>query len=343
MSGALYYPTWSLNDPVTLGEFLLCWDRLTFITPDDRWSFPVHHVDRHVEDSLREAHGPEYAIAHVPSRAEKEKCDTLVRRVFSADVVDIHRYVSVIGSDPMHLGINKLAYETIQFLAEQQLVKQCYGDTVVAERACCHIVMAILASCCSSENLPPITTNENQFKLQMLSLDDSLRCEASGTRSVDECPRDAFSMLLKRIRLPRAESRDPWFLRQVLVARKKDDVNGCRAAFQGTVKKYCQKLRGAQCGAEIVDVLREFDDRLHADQARLARELRHVGVGTLLSKDGVVALATGLVASSVSAGLGVLAGGMLGLQAYGAARRDVLGQHWTSWLHEVEHPHFSVW
>lgn len=342
MAGALYYPSWSLNDPISLGEFLLYWDRLTFLTPSDEWDFPVWHDDPSVERSLHEAH-QKYALPHSPTEEEKRKCDDLIRRLFRDGVDDLEKYTALIGSTPYQINSRKLAYETVEFLEQQEVLKHIYGDTYRAGLAGGHLVMAVLALCCSSTGLPPVTTHDTQFKLQMLSLDDSLDPEGISHGSDVGSPGQAFSILIKGIKLPKARSRDPGFLKQVLLARQKDEVNGYRETFQATVRKYCERLMGATCDAEICDILADFDSAADADRRRLARELRAAGLKALTSKGGAVAVSTGALLGNMSPELGALGFAVLGWRVYRHARGDVLSRHWTSWLHQIAHPRFSIW
>ena len=342
MAGALYYPSWSLNDPVSLGELLLYWDRLTFMTPLEHWHFPVQNDDRDVERSLHEVH-ERYALAHVPTDGEKSKCDRIIRRLFEAAPEDIEKYVAVIGKNPYHIDARKLAYETVMFLEDHEVLTHVYNDTYVAGEAGGHLVMAVLALCCSSQRLPPVTTDDTQFRLQMLSVGDSLAPKTDAHPRPVQSRESALSMLVKRVKLPKAASRDPRFLRQVLAARIQDQVNGDRGTFQSTVTGYCERLMAAESEAEIRDVLADFDSSCDGDLKRLSRELRAAGIDAVTSKDGAVAVVTGVALGTASLGLGALGGTVLSWRAYRKARQNVLKKHWTSWLHQIEHPHFSIW
>jgi len=341
MPGALYYPNWCLNDAVALGEFLLYWDRLTFMTPFKDWDFPVWNDDRRVEHSLKEAH-EKYALPHKPTIAEKARCDKIIRKLFN-EPKEFDKYVAVIGKNPRHIDARKLAPETVEFLEGHRVLKHFYDETYIAGEAGAHLVMAVLAHCCSSERLPPMTTDETQFTLQMLSIGDSLVVKSE--KREDEVRRlpEAFSVLVKRIKLPKAKKHDPRFLRQVLIAREKDDVNGYRTKFQSTITHYCKRLMNARSPAEVGDILAEFDSSAETNRKKLQKELRSSGVDAMISKDGVIAVVISVALEAVSAGAGMLAGTGLSWRSYRKARQNVLTKHWTSWLHQIKHPHFSIW
>jgi hypothetical protein len=342
MAGALYYPSWSINDPVSLGEFLLFWDRLTFITPSKNWEFPICNNDRDIARSINEAH-EKYALKHKPTEIEKAKCDKIIRNLFTSDPELFKKYALVIGQPKYPIDPRKLAGKTLDFLEEYKVLTRFYDDTYVAGEAGGHLVMAVLALCCSSQRLPPITTDDTQFTLQMLTVDDSLVPEIADKNEPNKTPTSALSMLLKRVKLPKAAKKNPGLLRQVLVARDQDVVNGYRETFQTTVREYCERLMKSDSFAETQDILADFDSAATADLKRLQKELQAAGVDAITSKDGVVAIVTGVAMGTVSLGVGGLGGTVLGWRAYRKARQSVIEKHWTSWLHQIEHPHFSIW
>lgn len=342
MAGALYYPSWSLNDPVSFGEFLLYWDRLTFMTPSKHWDFPVWADDPDVECSLHEAH-ERYALTHLPTDGEKSKCDRIIRRLFKEGPEDFAKYAAVIGKDPYNINARKLADETVKFLKEHEVFKHFYDDTYVASEAGGHLVMAVLALCCSSQRLPPVTTDDAQFTLQMLSVDDSLAPKTDAHPRPIQSREAVVSMLVNRVKLPKAKSKDPRFLRQVLVARNKDQVNGYRTRFQSTVTGYCERLMEAASVAEIRDILANFDSSCDADLKRLQREVRAAGVDAVMLKNGAVAVVIGVALGTASLELGALGGTVIAWRTYRKNRQNVFKEHWTSWLHQIEHPHFSIW
>ena len=203
--------------------------------------------------------------------------------------------------------------------------------------------MAVLALCCSSQRLPPVTTDDAQFTLQMLSVDDSLAPKTDAHPRPVQSREAAVSILVNRIKLLKAKGKDPRFLRQVLAARNKDQVNGYRTTFQSTVTGYCERLMEADSVAEIRDLLADFDSSCDADLKRLQREARAAGVDAVISKNGAIAVLLGVALGTASPGLGVLGGTAIAWRTYRKNRQNVLKKHWTSWLHQIKHPRFSIW
>lgn len=336
MSGALYYPSWTLRDPISYAEFLMYWDRLTFMTPEKEWDFNVYHEDEYVEKLLKKAH-EEHAVPHMPTEDEKKRCHNLLKNLIESKRIKLEKYAEVINEKSYNINANKLDYETVRMLEHQNVMKHYFKEEYKLSDASGKIVMAVLAHCCSSKNLPAVTRDDNQYKLHMLSLSDAVEVED------DDNKVEAYSILIKRIKIPGLESNDPRLLNKVLTARKKDDVNGYRKTFQEQVKKYCGRLEESMSLAETKDVLNDFDADLVSDREKLIRELKLAGVDTVISKDGAIALIAGGVLSIASLGLGAALAATIELRAYQKARKEVLGNHWTSWLYNVQHPKISIW
>ena len=71
---ALYYPEWSIREPLFLAESLLYWDRLTCLVPFKGERHTPEHEDREVGSKLQEAHrairdlGPSFRGAEATRR-----------------------------------------------------------------------------------------------------------------------------------------------------------------------------------------------------------------------------------------------------------------------------------
>jgi hypothetical protein len=154
---------------------------------------------------------------------------------------------------------------------------------------------------------------------------------------------EAFTILINRIAVPGLNTDDPRSLSKVLIARRKDDVNGYRIAFQKKMDEYCKRLQRSAGPAETKDILLDFDDELSGEREKLIKELKWAGVDAVFSKEGAIALVAGCALSVASLGLGATLAGAIELRAYQKARREVLYNNWTSWLYNVQHPRFSVW
>lgn len=342
MSGALYYPSWTLRDPISYAEFLMYWDRLTFMTPYKKWGFDVYHEDDDVERMLRDAH-EEYALPHVPTKEEKKRCHELLKNLMESGEVKLEKYVEVIDEKSYQIHANKIDYVTVRMLEHQNVMKHYFGKQYKVSAASGRIVMAVLAHCCSSEGLPAVTRDDNQYKLHMLSLADSVEVAVNDTEGRNVTTKeDAFTILINRIKIPGLESNDPRLLKKVLVARKKDDVNGYRKAFQEKVGAYCIRLENSGSVAETRDILCDFNAELENDRNALIKELKLAGVDAVISKDGMLALIAGGILSLASLGLGAALAATIEFRAYQKARKEVLGNNWTSWLYNVQHPKFSI-
>jgi len=116
MSGALYYPSWTLIDPVTFAEFLLYWDRLIFMTPIKNWNFDVYHDDKDSEKLLAQAH-EEYTVAHVPSKSEKDDCHKLLKNLIYSKKFSLEKYADISKEQDYEIDANKLDSRTVRFRA----------------------------------------------------------------------------------------------------------------------------------------------------------------------------------------------------------------------------------
>jgi hypothetical protein len=248
-----------------------------------------------------------------------------------------------VGPECATIAREKFLDITIDFLQSRDVLMEYNDEACRADPRWAHLIMAVLAHCCSSDGLPAITTDKTQFTLQMRSLGSVLHADPNKADEAVDDRATAVSMLLARIPLPKAEGRDDRFLRQVLQARAEDEVTGHREKFRATIDKYCERLRQAQCEAEVNDLLREFDDAADRDSKVLVRELRRIGVGCLVSKDGAIALLLGMAAGNLAPGIGHVVGAILGWKTYRNARRGVLRNHWSSWLYRVQHGKYTYY
>lgn len=342
MSGALYYPSWTLRDPISFAEFLMNWDRLTFMTPEDNWDFNVYHEDDETEKVLREAHD-RYAISHMPTDEEKDKCHRLLTKLMESDRFVLEKYVKVSAEKSYEIHANKLDQRTLRMLEHQSVMEKYFGERYKVSQASGKMVMAVLAHCCSSNGLPAVTRNDNQYKLHMLSLSDLIGVSGSEGEKSSVSKFDAFTILVNKIEMPGLNTDDPRSLSKVLIARKKDDVNGYRIAYQKKMDAYCERLQNSASPAETKDIICDFDQELSGARRKLIKELKGAGVDAIISKEGAIAFVAGCVLSLASLGLGAIFASAIELRTYQKARREVLGNNWTSWLYNVQHPRFSVW
>ncbi len=244
MSGALYYPNWSINSPIDFAEFLLFWDRLTLLTPDDDWIFSVYSKDKNIEKALNEAH-EKYAIPHKPTKKEKKRCQKLIKYLIDNKEVEFKKYSDIVGQKPYQLSANKLDQETVRMLSEKRVFEHHYDEYYLADNAAGHIVMASLAHSCSSDGLPAVTEDNNQFKLQMRTISDVLNIENNEEDVGLEEKENAILIIVKKVKLLGIGTENPNNLKKVLIARGKDDVNGGKNSPHSPVFCICLIMRGS--------------------------------------------------------------------------------------------------
>ena len=135
-------------------------------------------------------------------------------------------------------------------------------------------------------------------------------------------------------------------LQRLYKLRMDDGFDAQRQAFRGRVDAYVDALRAAPANER--ELL--FDDwrlELERDRAGLKRELRGAGFRTIIDKEGVIAV---VLAGGAATFLGPL-GAAIGFSASAArvllsarlTRRDVVEQHWSSWLFALEKPRLALW
>lgn len=340
MSGCLYYPHWDLRDSIFWGNLLAFWDRVTFIVPKNHYGFDPYHQDKDVLKSLKSAHEI-YGVEHPPNKDEKDNCHELLKELFIDRKDLVEKYRKIIGEEPYVIAYNKLNPETVDMLKDAGLFEGDFGDVFYTKSACGYLVMAVLAHCCSSKRLPPLTDVPDLFRINVGSVIDSLEAIAS-TENTEIHDENSPLLLLKRIPFLAASDENPKFLSKVLVARKKDDVNGYRKVFYDNIMKYIERLESSEVSAETYDILRDFDDEIKNDMKNLKRELIKAGVDAIASKEGIAAILGGLALGTISPEIGTTVALSGGLKAYRKARNRALKNHWTSWLYNVQHPKFSI-
>jgi hypothetical protein len=340
MSGCLYYPNWDLRDSIFWGNLLVFWDRVTFIVPENHRGFDPYNEDKDVLKSLKSAHEI-YGVGHPPNRDEKNTCHAMLKELFIDRKDLVEKYRKIIGEKPYVIAYNKVNPETVDMLKDAGLFEGDLGDVFYTKAACGYLVMAVLAHCCSSKRLPPLTDEPDLFRINVGSVIDSLEAIASKENTE---PSDETSplLLLKRIPFLASSDDNPKFLSKVLVARKKDDVNGYRKVFHDNVMRYIEKLESSEVSAETYDILRDFDGEIKNDMKNLKRELIKAGVNAITSKEGIAAILAGLALGTISPEMGTTLGLTGGLKTYRKARSKAFKNHWTSWLYNVQNPRFSI-
>jgi hypothetical protein len=138
-------------------------------------------------------------------------------------------------------------------------------------------------------------------------------------------------------------------LRRLRKLRGDPDFDGQRARLCERVDEYVGDVRTAS-PAERALVDAHWRQELERDRKGLRRELRRAGFDALIDKESLVAVfVTGSVKAFASASMGpaglaiglTLAGGRF-VQRWRKRRRDVVGEHWTSFLFSVQSPRLGL-
>jgi hypothetical protein len=353
---ALYYPEWSVADPEFLFESLLYWDRLAVMSPGNE--FPRLRLrERSLEPELYEAVGAlndAFVSAVVPNKEQQEAVHERLRLVFEHKPPEWCRPENLTPERSAHFSIWKFSQETSELLAELGWIldEDKEADELrmkTVDLAVYNILLGGLAAECSSPSLPMITHDPGSFRatcntlLLELGAPSGLSAQTPVLASRDE---DSAFTLSSVARLGsgkrKVSAKD---LQRLYKLRMDDGFDAQRQAFRKRTDAYLDELRAAPVNERqlLVD---DWRLELERDRTGLKRELRRAGFRTIIDKEGVVALVLSGGASTI---LGPL-GAAIGFSASAArvlfsarqARRDVLEQHWSSWLFSLEKPRLAL-
>ena len=342
---ALYYPEWSIGDPVFLAESLLYWDRLAVIVPEPHFFGGVWHADDRIRGLFADLH-KEFVTPIVPTEAQKLRVHGRVAALFARDAPEWFQPRALQPTRFTTLAADKFAPETIEMLTHHQWTRraEARGDlsTYHVSLAAANVVMAALADECSSAQMPPITRDPGGFVaacnslLQLLAAPQGLtlgdRVGAAVARPIET---DLAFLLASVPHVGLGPEPTAGDLERVIKARRNPDVEALRTTFVAKVDAYLTTLRSAEGGERNI-VRDQFLHEMNTALAKLKRELVRVGLGTLLSKEGLCALVAGVVVSAVATpAVGLAIGLGAGLVEYRQKRREVLEKNWASWAFDV--------
>ncbi len=131
-------------------------------------------------------------------------------------------------------------------------------------------------------------------------------------------------------------------LRRILDARQDPEMEGRRKAFRRKVGEFLETMRTVEAPERCL-YAQEFQDELNRDLELLNRELRRTGLGSIVAKDGIVAVIVRAVTGTLSLGLGTVLGLAGNLLGYQEARRKAFDKHWSSWIFSVTTSRLTVW
>jgi hypothetical protein len=339
---ALYYPEWSISDPVFMAESLLYWDRIACIVPFPDFKNQPWHQDEDMRKVLAEAH--EYLVFNfVPTEEQKNRAHQRIEAFAQHEPPEWCRPGNLKAHHRQIFSAYKFKPETVQMLREQGWTKQYPRP---------NLVMGALVDSCSSLTMPPVTDDPGSFtancNLLLRELDAPTGITArEGNIQAPQAPAESdYVFLLAKI--PhlslRPEEVNADVLRRILRARQDPEIDQQRQAFQKKVDEYLEKMRAAE-GAERQMLGEGFERALKADLELLNRKLRQVGIGSLSSQDGVVAVILGLLQGALAPLSGIkiaigLAGELIG---YREKRREAFEKHWSSWIFSATTNGLRVW
>jgi hypothetical protein len=381
---ALYYPTTTISDPTYLFDALLYWDTISCIIPSEGYRDKLHYDDPEMEVAMKTA-TDRFTQRLVPSNLQKQAAHHLLKEALLQPIPhEISNGLTAIiytgKLDPLTLELlqiggwlkdaGKHAWEI-----ERYIEKRKNGDTescppgysLQLPLGLANLLMAALAASCSSEYMPPVTSDYYGFTESIngllghagLAQGCELGLEYVGKpQSIDSFhPRLAESPRSKDLRclfatIPRLgfeSSVSAQMLMNLLEARGKDEVQVRQRDFRKVVDTYLVQLRDAD-DSERAIIIQEFRANAVRDLNLLNGELKRLSLGTLVLKEGLVGMAAGAAAGSapvmtlpISAAIGSILGLSHGLLKYREQRDKILGSHWSSWAVSAENSRFSLW
>src|SRR5260370_16147801 len=194
--------------------------------------------------------------------------------------------------------------------------------------------------CCGDRQaeMPPITDDPGSFSANCSLMLNQLGSNAGSTSEkgraeVQHRPIESdFSFLLAKVSHLglNKEGVTAVTLRRILQARKDSEIKQYRKNFRDRVDSYVQQLPKAPT-PEREMIGEHFARELNDNLAILQRELKRAGIEAICSKEGAVAVVTGMAAGVLNPGLGLAIGLSGGLLSYRKKRREVFQKNCASW------------
>jgi hypothetical protein len=354
---ALYYPDWRISDPEFLFESLLYWDRLACIVPYEHASLNVTLRERSGDAELQDAVGDlndAFVSGIAPTPEQQRAVHERLRFFLEQDPPEWCRPEKLEPETEAYFSTWKFSEDTYQLLRDHGWIRDEEhpdGDELrirTIAGAAMNVLLGALAEECSSESLPPITSDAGSFRascntlLFELGASTGVGAEAAPQDSGEE---DYAFALCSVARLGSSDKKvTAKDLKRLYKLRMDTGFDAQRRAFRERVDEYVDALRAAPVNERqlLVD---DWKIELERDRAGLKKELRSAGFRSIVDKEGVIALVVSGVAGAVLvpvAAIGVAAMGGRTALAARKSRRDVLDQHWTSWLFSVQQPRLAL-
>jgi hypothetical protein len=349
---ALFYPNWSIDDPVFLFESLVYWDRLGCIVPDKNFK-PWRNVwsrdgDEDMSKVLAEANEC-FVVPIYPTHEQKERAHEIIVRFANQRAPKNLRPEHFRSGDKAHMSSLKLLKKTVDLLSNNAWMKEAGSPNMYeVSFPVGNLVMSALAGECSSNTMPPVTDDPTEFVASCDLVLNELKITKGLIVDEDGKPADAIgedlSFLFEAIPHITVEDGqvDCRMLKTVITARSKPDIAGLQVKFREKVEKYLKELPDAEAPERQI-IRDQFKRDVEQDLGALKKDLALAGLETLTTKEGWAAIGLGaLIGTAASPGVGTIAGLFGGLIGYKKTRREKLEKHWTSWLFAAKHPRFSI-
>jgi hypothetical protein len=383
---ALYYPHTTIWNPGYLFDSLLYWDTISCIVPSTDFRETFDHYDPEMKSAMNKAL-EQFTHKLVPSDKQKRAAHEMVKSTLLGNRNQETAYSGrvtfyTMKLDPLTLellliggwlkdtGVNVLEIE-------KYIDKRRNGYTTSyppnynfeLPTGVGNLLMAALAAACSSEDMPPVTSDYYGFREAMNGLlcyagaTDSQKLELEYQQQSPDInsfsPKFAESIRSEDLRclfatIPRLGYESPYrlppqMLHNLILARGKDDVQERQKSFRDVVDKYLVQLRDADQSERAI-IISEFKEKATRDLNLLSKELKRLALGNLLLKEGIVGMAAGAgvgiipgISQPITAAVGSILGLASGLLKYKDQREKILGSHWASWAVSADNSRFSLW
>lgn len=342
---SVYYPSWSISNPVTIFQFLVYWDKVAVIVPSIDWSHWIDSDDQQMRIAIGEAH--EYFIEpEMPSPHAKVQIHNRVTEFVSESVPPAFD-LSTIENPHLYTNIypGKMLPETEEVLRNSGWARQMrrFGecDYHLMHVAIAGLLMSVIAEECAGSQRVSVTDHASAIQLA----GEFMRMEVGrwpARTHIQNDPNNPIAALLGSIPTLGIQRtvRDnallirPQDINRMISIRKDDSLEAQRRNLCDKISSYVDRmlpLSNFEREIAIDDFRRDVD----LDLKELKRELIRAGLEVLIDLDwATVATVFGSVFDPTK--LTLLAGLGGKWYSYRGRRREVINSHWTSWLYSED-------
>jgi hypothetical protein len=250
----------------------------------------------------------------------------------------------------------KLAPETVHLLQKREWSIEGEDSMLMMSSQAASLVMSEFVEVMSSATRPPVTSDLDGFRAQCNTLLCELRSPSGlqdkpvptsaptlgeeGEQRLNEGAELAFVLArIPRLAYPdrRVSARS---LKRLLKVRSDAGFDEMRANYCAQVDAYVEDLRRVKTAGEQRVVHETWEQRLRGERTALKRELRSANLEAVVEKEGIIALALGVVgggaALAATGPVGIAIGLALASAGIGrralSRRRELMRGRWSSWL-----------